>query len=143
MQSVHVFGDKSDGARFGKALALLEQAREAFRGAGSEVERERDAVMGNLYSAIRAEEERSQRVKKLVRLKKLLELTKQKKKAEVLGVDLDAFEATVTEPTPATVPQPDSMADDILDAWRAEGVDASGKAIDELEARVQDLEDSL
>ena len=48
--------------------------------------------MGNLYAAIRAEAERAQRVAKLVRMKKLLELTKQKKKAEALGIDPDAIE---------------------------------------------------
>ena len=64
MNTVQVFGDKSDGERFGKALALLEEARAAFRSAGSEVERERDGVLGNLYAVIRAEEERSQRVAK-------------------------------------------------------------------------------
>ena len=37
------------------------------------MERERDYVMGNLYAVIRAEEERAQRVSKLVRMKKLLE----------------------------------------------------------------------
>ena len=52
MQAVQVFGDKRDGDRFRKALALLDEAREGFRYAGSDVERERDAVMGNLFSAI-------------------------------------------------------------------------------------------
>ena len=39
---------------------MLEEARSSFRRAGSEVERERDGVVGNLYAVIRAEEERSQ-----------------------------------------------------------------------------------
>ena len=35
-------------------------------------------MVGNLYASIRAEEERMQRVAKLVRMKQLLELAKQK-----------------------------------------------------------------
>ena len=58
--------------------------------------------MGNLYAAIRAEAERAQRVAKLVRMKKLLELTKQKKKAEALGIDPDAIEE-VGVPAPLSV----------------------------------------
>lgn len=48
MLTVSVFGDKTDEARFGKSLALLEEARANFRRAGADVERERDGVMGNL-----------------------------------------------------------------------------------------------
>jgi len=146
MNCVQAFGDKSDEARFGKAQALLAEARSNFRRAGDEVERERDNVMGNLYSAIRAEEERSQRVKKLVRMKKLLELTKQKRKAETLGIDPEDFEAALSEPSASAAPPapaPESMADDILSAWKAEGVDAEGQKIDELERQIEDLEDSL
>ena len=92
MESVSVFGDKASADRFSRSLELLEEARAGFRRAGSDVEREREGVMGNLYAAIRAEAERAQRVAKLVRMKKLLELTKQKKKAEALGIDPDAIE---------------------------------------------------
>ncbi len=113
MRSVSVFGDKSDAERFGKALELLEEARAGFRRAGSDVEREREGVMGNLYSAIRAEEERAQRVAKLVRMKRLLELTKQKKKAETLGIDPDAFEEVRNVPSKSAAPStlPASHAD--------------------------------
>jgi hypothetical protein len=89
MKAVSVFGDKSDAERFGKALDLLEESRAAFRIAGSDVEREREGVMGNLYAVIRAEAERTQRVDQLVRMKKIAELSKQKKKAETLGIDPD------------------------------------------------------
>ena len=92
METVSVFGDKTDEGRFAKAFKLLEEAREAYRAAGSDVEREREPVLGNLYAVVRAEEERTQRVAKLVRMKRLLELTKQKKKAEALGIDPDLLE---------------------------------------------------
>jgi hypothetical protein len=152
MEAVSVFGNKADGERFGVALRLLEEAREAFRFAGSQVERERDYVMGNLYAVIRAEEERAQRVSKLVRMKKLLELTKLKRKAETLGIDPDAVEAVMSEseaPQAAEAvdealggAEPD-LADDILEAWRREGVDADGKEVDDLERAIQDMEDTL
>lgn len=87
MEAVQVFGDKSDAERFGKALRLLETSREAFRFAGDDVEREREPVLGNLYAVIRAEEERMQRVDKLVRLKQVVELRKQRDKAASLGLD--------------------------------------------------------
>lgn len=146
MQTVSVFGDKSDAERFGKALALLEEARAGFRRAGSDVEREREGVMGNLYSAIRAEEERSQRVAKLVRMKRLLELTKQKKKAETLGLDLEFEEAAQVErPTVQVEPKPkqDDLADDILQSWRREGLGELDEEVDKLEQQIQDLEDTL
>lgn len=163
MQSVSVFGDKSDGERFGKALKLLEEAREGFRRAGSEVERERDGVVGNLYSAIRAEEERAQRVAKLVRMKRLLELTKQKKKAETLGIDADEFEAVATavaetkEASAAAAAKTEDVAVDVDDAappgndlaegilaeWRKEGVSQIDDEIDQLERQIENLEDTL
>ena len=165
MLTVQIFGDKSDEARFGKALAMLEEARSSFRRAGSEVERERDGVVGNLYAVIRAEEERSQRVAKLVRMKRLLELTKQKKKAEALGIDGDDFEEMVTrqqeveeqsQQSQAGVQSDDSsgsegggegreedLTSEILDAWRAEGLDAEGQEVAELERQIEDLEDTL
>jgi hypothetical protein len=152
MEAVQVFGNKADGERFGVALRLLEEARNAFRFAGAQVERERDQVMGNLYAVIRAEEERAQRVSKLVRMKKLLELTKLKRKAETLGIDPDAVETVVKESeTPQAVEavgdvlggaDPD-LADDILQAWKREGVDAEGRGVDSLERQIQDLEDTL
>ena len=40
MQAVNVFADKADETRFGRALTLLEEARESFRFAGPSVERE-------------------------------------------------------------------------------------------------------
>ena len=57
---------------------------------------------------------RDQRVKKLVRMKKLLELTKQKRKAETLGIDPEDFEAALSEPSASAAPPapaPESMAD--------------------------------
>ena len=145
MNTLETFGNKEDGERFGKALAYLEEARAAFRRAGSDVERERDGVVGNLYAVIRAEEERSQRVAKLVRMKRLLELTKQKRKAETLGIDGDDFEAMIEQggSEPAAEAPSENTADDILSAWRAEGLDAEGQKLDALERQVQDLEDSL
>ena len=106
------------------------------------------------------------RVAKLVRLKRLLELTKQKRKAEALGIDPDAFEelqatqeqqaAEAAEAAAAAAAAAEARAarrspdefddaptDEILAMWRAEGLDANGKEIDELERKVQDLEDSL
>ena len=35
------------------------------------------------------------------------------------------------------------MADEIIAAWKAEGVDAEALSIDELEGRIDDLESSL
>ena len=161
LRVISVFGDKSDGERFGKSLKLLEEARENFRRAGNEVERERDGVLGNLYAVIRAEEERSQRVAKLVRLKTLLELTKQKRKAETLGIDGDVFEESVAlqeeakqaaaealaqateSEQEAEEAKEASMADDILSAWKAEGLDESAKEVDALQRQIEDLEDSI
>ena len=162
MEAVRVFGNKVDPTRFGEARRLLEEAREAFRFAGSSVERERDAMMGNLYAVINAEEERNERVKKLVRMKKLLELTKLKRKAETLGVDPEALEAVLSaegsaqaENAPGEADEADGgggtdaldeeedLAGDILEAWKREGVDAEGKEVDELEAKIRDLEDTI
>lgn len=152
MKAVSVFGNKADGERFGVSLQLLEEAREAFRFAGDQVERERDPVMGNLYAVIRAEQERAQRVSKLVRMKKLLELTKLKRKAETLGIDPDAVEAVVSESETSQAVEavdealggadPD-LADGILEAWKREGVDAEGRDVDALERQIQDMEDTL
>ena len=150
MNTVEVFGDKSDNERFGKSLALLEEARASFRRAGAEVERERDGVLGNLYAVIRAEEERSQRVQKLVRMKKLLELTKQKRKAETLGIDADEFEESIAPAQPAPsppptqpAPAPSNTADDILAAWKEEGLDSEAQDVDDLARRIDELEDTL
>ena len=140
MNAVSAFGDKSDTERFGKALALLEESRANFRRAGPDMERERENVLGNLYSAIRAEEERSQRVTKLVRMKKLLELTKQKRKAETLGIDGEEFEAAQAEAAP---PPESSMADGILSEWKKEGLDAEGAEVDKLQRQIDELEDTL
>ena len=160
METVSVFGDKTDEGRFAKAFKLLEEAREAYRAAGSDVEREREPVLGNLYAVVRAEEERTQRVAKLVRMKRLLELTKQKKKAEALGIDPDLLERGEEEeeedgegegeggPAAAAAAAASEGGDgdltaSILEAWREEGVDAAGREIDELERQVRDLEDGL
>ena len=141
MNTVQTFGNKADPERFGKAMALLEEARANFRRAGDAVERERDGVMGNLYSAIRAEEERAQRVKKLVRMKRQLELVKQKRKAEVMGIDPDEFEAS--QQAPADGAEGGDMADDILAAWKAEDLDDEAAELDELERQIDDLESQL
>lgn len=164
LRSVSAFADKEDGARFGKALELLEQARTAFRRAGAEAERERDGVMGNLYAAVRAEEERSQRVAKLVRMKKQLELVKQKRKAETLGLDEEAVKLAFAGPqgeaaSPTSEgaqqgaggaegaavgePQSSSLADDILETWRGEGLDADAMELARIEREIDELEDSL
>ena len=142
MKAVSVFADKSDGDRFSKALALLEESRTSFREAGSEVEREREPVLGNLYAVIRAESERSDRVAKLVRMKKLLELTKQKKKAETLGIDGDAFVESVAAPDDE-VPAAPVSADSILAAWKEEGLDAESQEIEKLQYAIDDLEGTL
>ena len=47
MGSVQAFSNKTDSARFGTSYALLDEARDCYRRAGSDVERERDAVMGS------------------------------------------------------------------------------------------------
>uniref|UniRef100_A0A7S2HY02 Uncharacterized protein n=1 Tax=Haptolina brevifila TaxID=156173 RepID=A0A7S2HY02_9EUKA len=175
MQAVQVFGNKADGERFGKSIALLEEARQLFLTAGSEVERERDAVMGNLFAAIRAEEERAQRVAKLVRMKKMLEVVKQKRKAEALGIDGEEFdramstdeaesERATSAPTLQAVQGQGeaagergstssgeiadkdtgaSLTDDILQAWRRDGVDPNSVEITRLEQDIEDLEGSL
>ena len=160
MEAVRVFGDKMDADRFRTSLTLLEEAREAFRFAGSNIERERDGVMGNLYAVIIAEQERSLRVAKLVRMKKLLELTKLKRKGEAMGIDPDELEAVLEgEAEVKSASDGDgggaggdragdgsgdaALADDILAAWRKEGVDAGGAEIDELSDQIQKLEDSL
>lgn len=138
MAAVSAFADKNDAERFGKALELLEEARSGFRRAGSDVEREREGVMGNLYAVIRAEQERGERVAKLVRMKRMLELKKQKEQAELRGIDGDEFEAAATAPA-----EEEGLVDAIRDAWRSEGVDKAASDIDELEQQIQDLEDTL
>jgi len=160
MLTVSVFGDKTDDERFGKAMALLEEARASFRRAGAEVERERDGMMGNLYAVILAERERSQRVAKLVRMKRLLELTKQKRKAEVFGIDADEFELSLEEGAQgaaegaaegtaegaveeADVAEEADLAEDILEAWRREGVDSEGDELARIQREIDDLEGSL
>jgi len=159
MGSVQAFSNKTDSARFGTSYALLDEARACFRRAGSDVERERDAVMGNLFAAIRAEEERAQRVSKLVRMKKMLELVKQKQKAKTLGIDEQDFQESLdadgngSEAMEADIEAgassvdssaaDSSLADDILGAWQREGVDASSGEIARMEAEIEDLEDSL
>ena len=108
---------------------------------------------------IRAEEERQQRVEKLVRMKRILELTKQKKKAEALGIDEEEFEAVMSgAPTTPTAPVDGGvvgggmadggagegdLADEILSAWKAEGLDDKGMDVDDLQRRIDDLEGSL
>jgi hypothetical protein len=157
MEAVQVFSNKADGERYGKALELLEAARQLFRRAGADVERERDAVMGNLYAAIRAEEERAQRVAKLVRMKKMLELVKQKRKAEALGIDPDTFEARVNgseetaDSAAATssdapgveVVEGAAVTEEILEAWRSEGVDPESIEVDRIQREIDELEDLL
>ena len=125
-----------------RLVPLLRGWLELKASAGSEVEREREPVLGNLYAVIRAESERSDRVAKLVRMKKLLELTKQKRKAETLGIDGDAFVESVAAPDDE-VPAAPVTADSILAAWKEEGLDAESQEIEKLQYAIDDLEGTL
>jgi len=155
MEAVQVFGNKSDAERFQKSFALLEQARARYRAAGSDVERDRDGVLGNLYAAVRAESERAERVKKLVRLKRQLELVKQKRKAQSLGLDPDTVEsamavAAANHSTDSSAVVDGGAVDDgqamtggILETWRRENVDGESQEMEWLQREIDELEDSL
>ena len=95
MEAVSTFSNKSDPSRFAKSLRLLDAAREAYRAAGSGVEREREYTLGNLYSSIRAEAERVERVAKLLRLKKVAEAAKLKRQRQELGIEADDWAQAV------------------------------------------------
>ena len=47
MKSVETFANKTDAARFEKSYRLIDEARACFRRAGSDIERERDGMMGS------------------------------------------------------------------------------------------------
>ena len=79
-----------------EAHELLSQARRSFAEAGGTVERDREYVLGNLYASLRAEEERIERVKKLLRQKELVEKAKMKQKAKQLGLEDDEDEIRFT-----------------------------------------------
>ena len=72
-----------------RAHELLALARSSFAEAGGTAERDREGVLGNLYASLRAEEERQERVKKLLRQKELVEQARAKKKKRDLGLGGD------------------------------------------------------
>ena len=72
-----------------QAHELLTLARSSFAEAGGTAERDREGVLGNLYASLRAEEERQERVKKLLRQKELVDQARMKKKQRDLGLGGD------------------------------------------------------
>ena len=110
------------------------------------------AYVGNTFNGFmeRLSDRYGKGVQKLVRMKKLLELTKQKRKAETLGIDADEFEESIapTQPAPSPpptqpAPAPSNTADDILAAWKEEGLDSEAQDVDDLARRIDELEDTL
>ena len=78
---------------FMAALEYVNSSREAFSSAGDggKLAREREIVLGNLYSVVIAEYERQQKIEKLLRLKKIKDLIKLKEQAELFGIDWEEF----------------------------------------------------
>lgn len=97
MSSVSAFSLKTDAERFSKALGLLDEARTEYRAAGRAIEREREAMVGNLYSSICAEKERSERVAKVLRIQKIAELAKGKRQRQELGLEADDWTQTIED----------------------------------------------
>lgn len=78
---------------FKGAVALVNDARSLFAtaGDGGALARGREKVLGNLYAVALVELERGARVEKLLELKKLNDLVKLKRQAELFGVDWEEF----------------------------------------------------
>uniref|UniRef100_A0A7S0L0X4 Uncharacterized protein n=1 Tax=Coccolithus braarudii TaxID=221442 RepID=A0A7S0L0X4_9EUKA len=74
---------------FPLAIQELDRARKAFGLAGQDLERARASTLENVYAAMRAELERSSKVERLLRTKKILQRAKEKEKARQLGLDPD------------------------------------------------------
>lgn len=81
---------------FPLAVDHINAARSAFSAAGDGgmLARARERVLGNLYAAVLAEIERTHRFEKLLKLKRLGDLVKQKKQAAELGIDWSEFQAS-------------------------------------------------
>jgi len=89
-ESVGVFS--SQGPPRG-AIDLVQEARGIFAAAGDggALARDREKVLGNLYAVALAEMDRGAKMAKLLEMKKLNDLVKLKRQAEVFGIDWDAF----------------------------------------------------
>mmetsp|Transcript_24630 Transcript_24630/g.33765 ORF Transcript_24630/g.33765 Transcript_24630/m.33765 type:complete len:243 (-) Transcript_24630:172-900(-) len=79
---------------FEGALYNIQSAREVFSSLcdGGMLARDREAVLGNLYSVVLSDIQRQAHMVKLLRIKKLGELVKLKSKAKLYGIDLDDLE---------------------------------------------------
>ena len=75
------------------AIDLGQEARGIFAAAGDggALARDREKVLGNLYAVALAEMDRGAKMAKLLEMKKLNDLVKLKRQAEVFGIDWDAF----------------------------------------------------
>jgi hypothetical protein len=75
------------------AIDLVQEARGIFAAAGDggALARDREKVLGNLYAVALAEMDRGAKMEKLLEMKKLNDLVKLKRQAEVFGIDWDAF----------------------------------------------------
>uniref|UniRef100_A0A7S4B470 Uncharacterized protein n=2 Tax=Chrysotila carterae TaxID=13221 RepID=A0A7S4B470_CHRCT len=74
---------------FPAAHQALNSARAAYARAGPETERARASTLENLFASLRAEQERGERVQKLLRQKAILAQAKKKQQAKELGLDPD------------------------------------------------------
>lgn len=79
---------------FEGALYNIQSAREVFSSLsdGGMLARDREAVLGNLYSVVLSDIQRQAHMVKLIRIKKLGELVKLKSKAKLYGIDLEDLE---------------------------------------------------
>lgn len=64
-----------------KAREAVERARVSFAAQGARVAADREIAVGNLYSLVTREEERQEHVRRLIKMKQLAELKKQKDNA--------------------------------------------------------------
>ena len=80
---------------FSQAYGHLDCAKAAYERAG--LDHARVMALENMYANIRVEEERMQRIEKLVQRKKMVAEARQKRKAESLGLDGDILDQLLTD----------------------------------------------
>lgn len=98
---------------FEGALYNIQSAREVFSSLndGGNLARDRESVLGNLYSVVLSDIQRQAHMEKLKRIKKLGELVKLKSKAKLYGIDLEELEDLDELGNPILNPAVDSSSD--------------------------------
>ncbi|KAL1519724.1 hypothetical protein AB1Y20_023234 [Prymnesium parvum] len=74
--AVHAAVGALSAKDFGRAYDALDEARRAFRRAGSDVEEARAQTVENVFAYLRAEMERNEKLRKLIRMKEILKKRK-------------------------------------------------------------------